>query len=101
MQTAAEQGAHLLRRHRVAGIQAVDPVHTGTDPRPRGLASFGVIRSQPGMPLVGRIHGSDLPGQIVITRPGSELMQTHRHIHLKGVHAPERSRRPGVLPSVH
>ena len=35
MQTAAEQRSHLLRGHRVAGGQAVDPVHPRTDPHPR------------------------------------------------------------------
>jgi hypothetical protein len=34
VQTAAEQCTHLLRRHRVAGGQAVDPVQAGTDPHP-------------------------------------------------------------------
>jgi hypothetical protein len=35
VQTAAEQGSHLLRGHRVASAQAVDPVHPGPDPHPR------------------------------------------------------------------
>jgi hypothetical protein len=35
MQTAAEQRSHLLRSHRVADGQAVDPVHPGADPHPR------------------------------------------------------------------
>jgi hypothetical protein len=35
MQTAAEQGSHLLRRHRVASGKSVDPVHAGSDPDPR------------------------------------------------------------------
>ena len=48
MQTAAEQGSHLLGGHRVAGGQAVDPVHAGTDPHPGRLTPFGVVRRQPG-----------------------------------------------------
>ena len=38
------------------------------------------------MPFLGRIQRRDLPGQIVIPRPGCELVQAHRHTHLKGVH---------------
>ena len=34
MQTAAEQGSHLLGSHRVAGGKPVDPVHPGADPHP-------------------------------------------------------------------
>jgi hypothetical protein len=41
---AAEQGPHLLRGHRITGAQTVDPIHAGTDPRPRRFAAFGVIR---------------------------------------------------------
>ena len=35
MQTAAKQGSHLLRGHRVASGKSVDPVHAGPDPHPR------------------------------------------------------------------
>jgi hypothetical protein len=35
VQTAAEQRSHLLRGHRVASGQAVDPIHPGPDPHPR------------------------------------------------------------------
>jgi hypothetical protein len=35
MQTAAEQGSHLLRGHRVASGQAVDPIHPRPAPHPR------------------------------------------------------------------
>jgi hypothetical protein len=33
MQPAAEQGSHLLRRHRVPSGKSLDPVYAGTDPR--------------------------------------------------------------------
>ena len=39
------------------------------------------------MTLLGRIQRRDLPGQIVIPRPGCELVEAHRHTHPKGVHA--------------
>ena len=39
------------------------------------------------MTFLGRIQGSDLPGQVVIAGPGGELMEAHRHTHPKGVHA--------------
>jgi hypothetical protein len=67
VQAAAEQRSHLLRRHRVAGGQAVDPVQAGGDPRPRRLTPFGVIGRQPGMPFLGRIQRRHLPGQVFIT----------------------------------
>jgi hypothetical protein len=35
MQTAAEQGSHLPRRHRVPSGKSLDPVHAGSDPDPR------------------------------------------------------------------
>ena len=87
VQAAAEQGSHLLRGHRVAGGQAVDPVHAGADPHPGRLAALGVVRRQTGMTFLGRIQRSDLPGQIVIPGPGGELVEAHRHTHPKGVHA--------------
>ena len=84
VQAAAEQCSHLLGGHRVAGGQAVDPVHAGTDPQPRRLAPFGVVGGQPGMTFLGRIQGSDLPGQVVIPGPCCELVHAHRHTHPKG-----------------
>ena len=99
MQPAPEQSAHLLRRHRVADVQTVDALHAGTDPHPRRLAPLGVVRGEPDVSLVGRVQGSDLPGQIVITRPGGELVQTHGHTSERQFRPPRRSRQPGV-PSV-
>jgi hypothetical protein len=101
MQTAAEQRSHLLGGHRVAGAQAIDPVHPGTDPHPGRLTAFGVVRRQPGMTFLGRIQGCDLPGQVVIPSPCCELVDAHRHTHPKGVHAARRSGRPEPRPMVH
>ena len=84
VQTAAEQRSHLLGGHRVAGGQAADPVHSGTDPHPRRLTPLGVVRRQPGMTFLGRVQGSHLPGQIVIPGTRSELVDAHRHTHPKG-----------------
>ena len=101
VQTATEQRSHLLRRHRVADAQAVDPAQAGTDPHPRRLTPFGVIRCQPDVTFLGRIQGRHLPGQIVIPRPGGELVEAHRHTHPKGYMPPGRSGRPELPPAVH
>jgi hypothetical protein len=85
MQTAAEQRSHLLGGHRVTDGQAVDPVQAGADPHPGRLTPFGVIRRQPGVNFHGRVQRRDLPGQVVITGPGCELVHAHRHTHPKGV----------------
>ena len=67
VQTATKQRSHLLPGHRIADGQALDPPHPGTDPHPRRLTPFGVVRRQTGMTFLGRIQGGDLPGQVVIT----------------------------------
>jgi hypothetical protein len=95
VQAEPEQRAHLLGGHRIVRGQAADPVQAGTDPHPRRLASFGVVRRQPEATLLGRVQGRHLPGQIVIPRPRSELVDAHRHTHPKGVHAAGRSGRAG------
>jgi putative transposase len=71
--------AVLTGGHRIAGVQAVDAGQAGADPHPRALATFGVVAGQPDMTLRGRIQRRHLPRQIVIARPSSELMNTHRH----------------------
>jgi hypothetical protein len=101
VQTAAEQRSHLLPGHRVASGKSVDPVHPRADPHPRGLTPFGVIRRQPGVILLSRVKRRHLPGQIVIPRPGGELVHAHRHnpqsrFHPRGGHAGL-----GVRPRVH
>jgi hypothetical protein len=101
VQTAAEQGSHLLCGHRVASGKSVDPVHPRPDPHPRGLTPFGVIGRQPGVTFLSGIQRRHLPGQIVIPRPGGELVHTHSHnpkwrFRARGGHA-----NPGVRPRVH
>ena len=71
------------------------PAMPGPDPHPGLLAAFGVVGGQPGVALLGRIQRRHLPGQIVIPRPGGELVHTHRHTPLKAIPRARRSRRPG------
>jgi hypothetical protein len=101
VQTAAEQRSHLLGSHRVADGQAVDCVQAGADPHPGRLAAFGVVRRQPGVTFFGRIQRRDLSGQVVISGPGCELVDAHRHTYPKGYMPPGRSGRPELLPTVH
>jgi hypothetical protein len=101
MQTATEQRSHLLRGHRVAGGQAVDPFQAGADPDAWCLAAFGVVGRQPSVPFLGRVQGCDLPCEVVIPRSSCELVEGDRHTHPKGCMPPERSGRPELFPSVH
>jgi hypothetical protein len=81
MTAFAEQAAHLLGGHHVAVLDAVDPDQPGADPAPRGLALRLVVVDQPYAAELGRIGGGDLAGQVLIPRPGRELLQRHRHTH--------------------
>jgi hypothetical protein len=101
VQPATEQRSHLLRRHRIACGQAVDPLQAGASPHPGRLTAFGVVRRQTGMTFFGRVQGSHLSGQVVIPGPRCELVDTHRHIHPKGYMPPKRSSRDELLPTVH
>jgi hypothetical protein len=83
MHAGAEQSPHLLRRHRIPNVQAIDASHTRADPRAWSLSAFGVVRRQPDMTLLGGIQRRHLPSQIVVPRPGAELADTHRHTPLK------------------
>ena len=51
---------------------SADPAH-----RPGDLAALAVVVRQPGVLLVGRIQGSDLPGQVRIPVPGGQLVDRH------------------------
>jgi hypothetical protein len=82
----------------VARLAASETYNTALEQHLRRLAPFGVIRGEAGVSLIGRVQGSDLPGQIVITRPGGQLVETHRHIHPKGVRA-ARAVRPARATS--
>ena len=79
MHAGAEQRPHLLRGHRFPCVEAVDADQARSDPGSRSLSAFGVVRGQPDMTLLGGIQRRDLPGQIVVPRPGAELVDAHRH----------------------
>ncbi len=48
------------------------------------------------MALLGGIQRRDLPGQIVVPRPGAELVNAHRHNHQRRTGSTPRSARPRV-----
>ena len=81
MHAGAEQRPHLLRRHRIPGVQTVDAGHARSDPRSRALTAFGVVGGQPDVALLGGIQRRDLPCQVVVPRPCAELVNAHRHNH--------------------
>jgi hypothetical protein len=64
----------------------------------RGGSTLGVVRRQADMTFFGCVESSYLPGQVVIPSPGCELVQTHRHTHLKGVHAAHAVRPTRATP---
>ena len=73
-----EQGTHLHLRHRTPRLH-LQGRQTGTDPPTRHLALLRVVARQQRVPLLRRILRSNLPGQVVIPRPGSQLVQRRRH----------------------
>jgi len=73
----AEQGVHLLSGDGVAGGEAVDPGQAGPDPLAGGLAAFGVVARQTDVALLRGVQRRDLPGQVVIPRPGRQLVHAH------------------------
>ena len=79
MQADAEQRLHLLRSHRIASLQTVDPGQPGTDPHTGALTALGVVAGERDVALLGRIQRRYLPGQIVVPRPGGQLVDAHRH----------------------
>jgi hypothetical protein len=79
MQAGAEQSPHLLRGDRIPSVEAVDAGQARSDPGSRSLSAFGVVRGQPDMTFLGGIQRRYLPGQIVVPRPGAELVDAHRH----------------------
>ena len=86
----AEQEPHLLGGDRVAGVQALDASHPGADPHARGLALLRVVGRQPRVALLGGVHRSHLPGQVLVPVPGGQLVQTH-HTRLTGAPSPRRT----------
>jgi hypothetical protein len=81
MHAGAEQSPHLVRGDRIPGAQAINAGHPGADPCSRNLTSFGVVGGQPCVALLGGIQRRDLPGEVVVPRPGAELVDAHRHNH--------------------
>ncbi len=79
----SEPAAGTIRLQRPAA-QAIDAGHARSDPRPRTFTAFGVIEGQSDMALLGRVQRRDLPGQVVVPRPGAELVNADRHNYLKG-----------------
>jgi hypothetical protein len=56
------------------------------------------------MALRGGIQRRDLPGQIVVPRPGAELVNAHRHTHPKAPTVLRRScdpKPPGLVQKVY
>ena len=95
-------GPASARRSPRPRVQAIDAGQARADPRPRALASFGVVGGQPDVALRGGIQRCDLPGQIVVPRTGGELLNAHRHSPPKALtarrrSAASRSRAKGVL----
>ncbi len=86
----AEQEPHLLGGDGVPGVQALDAGHPGADPHARGLALLRVVGRQPGVALLGGVHRSHLPGQVLVPVPGGQLVQTH-HTRLTGAPLPRRT----------
>ncbi|CAM3890834.1 hypothetical protein NOZE110980_19100 [Nocardioides zeicaulis] len=87
----AEQVLHLLGGHHVAGVEAVDAGHPGPDPDAGHFALLGVVRRESDVALVGGVERGDLPSQVVVPRPGGELVQAHGHPHLRARLRPRRS----------
>ena len=71
-----EQRQHLVGGHDVSGDHAVDADQARADPAARALTLLVVVVGQAGVPLLGGIHRRYLPGQVVVARPGGQLVQT-------------------------
>jgi hypothetical protein len=79
MYAGAEERPHLLSGDRIPSVEATDAGHAGADPCSRSLSAFGVVGGQPDVAFFGGIQRRDLPGQVVVPRPGGELVNCHRH----------------------
>ncbi len=95
VETGAEQGLHLFDGDDVARVQSVHACQAGADPGAGGFALLGVVGREPGVALLGGVHGGDLPGQVVIARPGGDPLHAHRHNPLSRIRGldPDRSDR--------
>jgi hypothetical protein len=81
MHAGAEKRPHLPSGDRIPRGKAINAGHTGADPGARSFSAFGVVGGQPDMTLLGSVQCCDLPGQIVVPRPGAQLVDAHRHTH--------------------
>ena len=81
MHASSEERLHLLRGHRIADVHAVDARHARPDPPSEALTPFGVVGGQRDVALLGGVERRNLPCQVVVPRPGAELVDTHRHNH--------------------
>ncbi len=93
VEAGAEQGLHLFDGDDVARLQSVDAGQAGADPGAWGFALLRVVGREPGVSLLGGVHGGDLPGQVVIARPGRDPLHAHRHNPLSRIQGvdPDRS----------
>ena len=62
MEADAEQCPHLLRSHRIASLETVDPGQSGADPHTGALTALGVVAGERDMAFLGRIQRRYLPG---------------------------------------
>ena len=76
----AEEVLHLLDGDVVAVLEAVESAEPGADPPAGRFALGGVVVRQRSPAELGRVRGRDLASQVLIARPGGELLQRHRHI---------------------
>src|SRR5688572_6522702 len=91
MHARTEERPHLLRRHRIPSAQAVDVGHPRADPRSWSFSALGVVGGQLDMALLGGVQRRNLPRQVVVPRPGAQLVNAHRHNHPKGNGSASRS----------
>ena len=66
----SEPAAGTIRLQRPAA-QAIDAGHARSDPRPRTSTAFGVVGGQSDIAVLGGVQRRDLPGQVVLPRPGA------------------------------
>ena len=97
----SEQRPHLLGRHNITSSQTLDPSQPRTHPTAGTFALLGVVRRQRRVALLGRILNSDLPGQVVIPAPGSQLVKRHRHADTRPRRWPQWPLVEGSSTSVH
>jgi hypothetical protein len=78
IQSGSEQQLHLLSAD-LAPRGETDPGRAAAVPVTRRLALGAVVVGQGAVAPAGRIHGGDLAGQVLITRPRRQLLHPDRH----------------------